>query len=45
MFAGRGRPEKDHGGVSPVFTGLFRHPERFMPQPPLAELVTYRTTR
>jgi hypothetical protein len=28
MVAGRGRPEKDHGGVSPVSIGLFRHPDR-----------------
>ena len=28
MLAGQGRPEKDPGGVSPVFTGPLLHPDR-----------------
>jgi hypothetical protein len=28
MVAGQGRPEKDHGGVSPVFAGPLLHPDR-----------------
>jgi hypothetical protein len=28
MVAGRGRPAKDRGGVSPVFAGLLLHPDR-----------------
>jgi hypothetical protein len=31
MVAGQGRPEKDHGGVSPVLAGLLLHPDRRLP--------------
>ncbi|OUD05131.1 hypothetical protein [Streptomyces swartbergensis] len=49
MLAGRGRPEKNRGGVSPVFTGPLLHPdrlrgalaERFVSQPPLAEMFAW----